>query len=74
MHTFIYIIQITAALLANIEHSGSAEENHLEVVKTAVRKFFQRADPEDKGLVSEERFRAFCWYAVHSFIYLHNIT
>ncbi len=33
--------------------------NHLEVVRSSVRRFFQRADPEFKGVVSEERFRAF---------------
>jgi hypothetical protein len=32
---------------------------HWEVVRAAVRRFFQRADPEYKGVVSEERFRAF---------------
>lgn len=32
---------------------------HWEVVRAAVRRFFQRADPDHKGVVSEERFRAF---------------
>eukprot|EP00981_Chlorochromonas_danica_P008825 scaffold2312_cov165-Ochromonas_danica.AAC.65 len=32
---------------------------HWEVVRAAVRRFFQRSDPELKGIVSEERFRAF---------------
>lgn len=34
-------------------------DKHWEVVRAAVRRFFQRADPEYKGMVSEERFRAF---------------
>jgi Ca2+-binding EF-hand superfamily protein len=32
---------------------------HAEVVRGSVRRFFQRADPEHRGTVSEERFRAF---------------
>lgn len=54
-------LQITLALIAVVPKSGAADENHLEVVKASVRKFFQRADPDDNGLVTEERFRAFCW-------------
>lgn len=33
--------------------------NHSEEVRTSVRRFFQRADQERTGTVSEERFRAF---------------
>lgn len=40
--------------------SGMANEDRLETVKSTVRKFFQRSDPDQKGIVSEERFRAFC--------------
>jgi len=32
---------------------------HADVVRGSVRRFFQRADPEHKGTVTEERFRAF---------------
>jgi hypothetical protein len=32
---------------------------HADVVRGSVRRFFQRADPEHRGTVSEERFRAF---------------
>jgi Ca2+-binding EF-hand superfamily protein len=41
------------------ESSNLDPGNHLEVVRSSVRRFFQRADPEFKGVVSEERFRAF---------------
>lgn len=40
--------------------SGNANEDRIETVKSTVRKFFQRSDPDQKGIVSEERFRAFC--------------
>eukprot|EP01032_Pedospumella_encystans_P016863 gene16863-19219_t len=32
---------------------------HTDVVRASVRRFFQRADPDHRGYVSEERFRAF---------------
>lgn len=32
---------------------------HADVVRASVRRFFQRADPDHRGYVSEERFRAF---------------
>jgi hypothetical protein len=35
---------------------------HTEVVRGSVRRFFMRADPEHRGTVSEERFRAFLRY------------
>ena len=35
---------------------------HADVVRGSVRRFFQRADPDHKGTVSEERFRAFLRY------------
>ncbi len=41
-----------------VEEGGSSVK-HIETVRNSVRRFFQRADPEYKGLVSEERFRAF---------------
>lgn len=40
--------------------NANTTEDHLETVKSTVRKFFQRSDPDQKGIVSEERFRAFC--------------
>ena len=43
-----------------VPSSGKSGENHVEVVKAAVRKFFQRSDPDQRGIVTEERFRAFC--------------
>lgn len=41
------------------ESNSTNPVSHLEVVRSSVRRFFQRADPEFKGVVSEERFRAF---------------
>ena len=46
--------------LLEVVPAGDGGVNHLEAVKAAVRKFFQRSDPDQKGVVSEERFRAFC--------------
>jgi hypothetical protein len=43
-----------------VRPSDRPGEDHFEVVKATVRKYFQTADPEDKGHVDEERFRAFC--------------
>ncbi len=40
-----------------MEEGGSVK--HTETVRNSVRRFFQRADPDYKGVVSEERFRAF---------------
>ena len=38
---------------------SSGFESHTEAVKDAIRRFFFRYDPDNKGFVSEERFRAF---------------
>ncbi len=38
---------------------GEGGPDVLELVKQAIRKFFQKSDPEGRGLVNEERFRAF---------------
>lgn len=38
---------------------SNPKESIGEAVRQAVRKFFQRTDPDGKGIVSEERFRAF---------------
>jgi hypothetical protein len=57
------IKKVTEALFNSIAESttgaGPAGAQTLDNVKTAIRKFFNRSDPEGKGVVSEERFRAF---------------
>ena len=37
----------------------SSNENPIDAIKTAVRRFFQKSDSENLGQVGEERFRAF---------------
>jgi Ca2+-binding EF-hand superfamily protein len=54
------LFQVSASLLDVVPTSGSANEDRIETVKSTVRKFFQRSDPDQRGVVSEERFRAFC--------------
>eukprot|EP01038_Epipyxis_sp_PR26KG_P005601 gene5601-7730_t len=42
-----------------VPFEGLNKEKHTDAVRSSVRRFFQRADPEFKGYVGEERFRAF---------------
>jgi Ca2+-binding EF-hand superfamily protein len=51
---------VSISLLDVVPASGSIAEDRIETVKSTVRKFFQRSDPDQRGVVSEERFRAFC--------------
>lgn len=52
--------KVMATLYEAVRASPNTDEDHNDVVKATVRKYFQSADPEDKGHVEEERFRAFC--------------
>lgn len=52
--------KVMATLYDAVRSSSNPQDDHTEVVKATVRKYFQSADPEDKGHVEEERFRAFC--------------
>ena len=52
-------VQVVGTLL-EVVPAGESGVNHIEAVKAAVRKFFQRSDPDQRGVVTEERFRAFC--------------
>jgi len=52
--------KITSTLLDVVPAGNSSGQSHIEAVKSAVRKFFSRSDPDNTGVVSEERFRAFC--------------
>jgi Ca2+-binding EF-hand superfamily protein len=52
--------KITSTLMDVVPAGNSSGHAHIEAVKHAVRKFFSRSDPENTGVVSEERFRAFC--------------
>lgn len=56
---FQWLLQVMHTLL-EVVPAGQNGVNHIEAVKAAVRKFFQRSDPDQRGVVSEERFRAFC--------------
>ena len=49
-------------VLSDVVPEGNHGEDHLDLICAAVRRFFQRADPDSRGVVSEERFRAFCRY------------
>ncbi len=42
---------------------------HTDVVRASVRRFFQRADPDHRGYVSEERFRAFLRYSQRPLVF-----
>ena len=62
LHVLCYVcmcVQISAVLYDSVPANGA---DHLQTVKESVRKFFEKSDPDDKGYVSEERFRAFCRY------------
>lgn len=37
----------------------SNPSGHIETVRNAIRRFFHRSDPDNRGVVSEERFRTF---------------
>eukprot|EP00607_Mallomonas_marina_P005816 CAMPEP_0182438276 /NCGR_PEP_ID=MMETSP1167-20130531/85644_1 /TAXON_ID=2988 /ORGANISM="Mallomonas Sp, Strain CCMP3275" /LENGTH=934 /DNA_ID=CAMNT_0024631551 /DNA_START=1 /DNA_END=2802 /DNA_ORIENTATION=- len=49
----------TQALLDAIARSSAKDADHLETVKHSVKRFFIRGDPDAKGVVGEDRFRAF---------------
>lgn len=52
--------KVTATLMDVVPAGNTSGYTHVEAVKSAVRKFFGRSDPDNTGVVSEERFRAFC--------------
>lgn len=54
--------------------SGTMQTHTVDNVKTAIRKFFSRSDPDGKGVVSEERFRAFVRFVcILLMIYAHGV-
>ena len=56
-------------LLEMVPKDINSYEQPSEVMRSSVRKFFQRADADYKGFVSEERFRAFLRSVAGVFIY-----
>ena len=52
-------MQVNDTLMDVVPVDPHGPGRHAEVVRGSVRRFFQRADPEHRGTVSEERFRAF---------------
>ena len=52
-----------ATLYDAVRSSNNPNDDHMEVVKATVRKYFKSADPDDRGYVEEERFRAFCRFS-----------
>ena len=62
MIIFLTDIQVSETLLDNVQGTDLNGGNSLDLIKQAIRKFFQRSDPDGRGLVSEERFRAFLRY------------
>jgi Ca2+-binding EF-hand superfamily protein len=53
--------EIYRKVCATLQESvPNVSKDHVDDVRNAVRKFFQKSDPDDKGYVNEERFRAFC--------------
>lgn len=53
------IFQVNDTLMDIVPVDPHSQGKHADVVRASVRRFFQRADPDHKGSVSEERFRAF---------------
>lgn len=53
------IIQVNDTLMDIVPVDPHGPGRHADVVRGSVRRFFQRNDPEHRGTVSEERFRAF---------------
>lgn len=51
--------KVNDTLMEIVPMDPHGHEKHGEVVRNSVRRFFLRADPEHRGTVSEERFRAF---------------
>jgi hypothetical protein len=52
-------VQVNDTLMDVVPVDPHGPGRHADVVRGSVRRFFQRADPEHRGTVSEERFRAF---------------
>lgn len=57
-----FISKVNDTLMDIVPVDPHGPGRHAEVVRGSVRRFFQRADPEHRGTVSEERFRAFLRY------------
>jgi Ca2+-binding EF-hand superfamily protein len=53
------ICKVNDLLMDVVPIDPNRPDRHGEVVRNSVRRFFHRADPERRGVVSEERFRAF---------------
>lgn len=52
--------KVVTVLQDVVPMSSKPGEDHIETIKGAVRRFFQRTDADNRGVVSEERFRGFC--------------
>lgn len=51
--------KVTDVLMQVLPREDSQPGTHMEQIRNSVRRFFQRADVTHRGVVSEERFRAF---------------
>lgn len=51
--------KITDTLMDTVPNDSGNPAKHFDEMRLSVRRFFQRSDPEFKGVASEERFRAF---------------
>ena len=59
------LMKISAVLQETVpkvssEGSSVSREPHIETVRAAVRRFFQKTDPKASGIATEDRFRTFC--------------
>jgi Ca2+-binding EF-hand superfamily protein len=51
--------KITDTLMETVPNDSGNPAKHFDEMRLSVRRFFQRSDPDFKGVASEERFRAF---------------
>lgn len=51
--------KITDTLLDTVPNDSGDPAKHFDEMRLSVRRFFQRSDPDFKGVASEERFRSF---------------
>lgn len=54
--------KVTDTLLDTVPNDSGDPAKHFDEMRLSVRRFFQRSDPEFKGVASEERFRSFLRY------------
>lgn len=54
--------KVTDTLLETVPNESGNAAKHFDEMRLSVRRFFQRSDPDFKGVSTEERFRSFLRY------------